>query len=174
MWASSISPHTWYSFVYYSNFLCLCLFLFHKCEPGLFHLTTHLVFLCLFLWQRKRAQRCDSSGSDSAEVTMCTLVWQRRQLTVLRQRCHLPLLSQWCKHRCHTTCNVNIAVTALSVETAVTTLSVVTAVTLVCTVMLHCCHCYRCCTVVSLHRWHTNVAAISVTVLSRPLLSQHS
>ena len=26
------------------------------------------------LWQRKRAQRCDSSGTDSAEITMCTLV----------------------------------------------------------------------------------------------------
>ena len=26
------------------------------------------------LWQRKRAQRCNSSGSDSAEVTMCTSV----------------------------------------------------------------------------------------------------
>ena len=26
------------------------------------------------LWQRKRAQRCDSSGSDSAEITMCTLL----------------------------------------------------------------------------------------------------
>ena len=46
--------------------------------------------------------------------------------------------------------------TSLSVVTAVTAqpvppLSVVTDVTLVCTVMLQRCHCYRCCTVVSLH-----------------------
>ena len=93
-------------------------------------------------------QRCDSSGSDSAEITMCTLVWQLWQLTVLRQRCQLPLLSQWCAH-CHHT-NVNIAVTLLSV---------VTAVTLACTLMLQCFHCHRCCTVVSLHWWHANVAA---------------
>ena len=112
------------------------------------------------LWQWKQAQSCDSSGSDSAEVTMCTLVWQRWQLTVLWQRCQFPLLSPWCPHRCHS--NMNIAVTALTVDTAVT---------LVRTVMLQRCHCHRCCTVVSLHRWHTNVAAIAVTVLSRPLLS---
>ena len=68
------------------------------------------------------SQRCDSSGSDSAEITMYTLVWQRWQLTVLWQRCQLPLLSQWCTHRCHT--NVNIAVIALSVNTAVTALPV--------------------------------------------------
>ena len=36
-----------------------------------------LTTMCTALWQRKRAQRCDSSGSDSAEITMCTLVWQR-------------------------------------------------------------------------------------------------
>ena len=41
--ACSISPHTW--FLCYLNFLCLCLFLFHKCEPGLFHFT-HTWFLC--------------------------------------------------------------------------------------------------------------------------------
>ena len=72
--ACSISPHTWFLcsispltwFLCYLNFLCLCLFLFrkcdtcsispqtwflcylclclfHKCEPGLFHLTAHLV-----------------------------------------------------------------------------------------------------------------------------------
>ena len=33
-------------FLCYLNFLCLCLFLFHKCELGLFHLIAHLVFLC--------------------------------------------------------------------------------------------------------------------------------
>ena len=89
-------------------------------------------------------------AADSAVTAMCTLMWQR---------CQLPLLSQWCAHRSHT--NVNIAVTALSV---------VIAVTLVCTVVLQRCHCHRCCTVVSLHRWHTNVDAIAVTVLSLPLM----
>ena len=29
------------------------------------------------MWQRKQGQHCDSSGSDSAEITMCTLVLQR-------------------------------------------------------------------------------------------------
>ena len=118
--------------------------------------------VCTALWQRKRAQRCDSSGSERAEITIDTL-WQRWQLTVLRPRCQLPLLSQWCAHRCYT--NVDIPVTPLSVATAVK---------LVCTAMLQCIHCHRCYTAVSLHRWHTNVAAIAVTVLSRPLLSQHS
>ena len=46
--------------------------------------------MCTALWQWKRAQRCNSSGSDSAEITMCLLVWQR---------CQLPLLLQWCAHR---------------------------------------------------------------------------
>ena len=66
-----------------------------------------------------------------------------------------------------TSCNtkVNIAVTALSATTTTT---------LVCTAMLQRCHCHRCCSVVSLHRRHTNVAAIAATVLSGPLLSQHS
>ena len=36
-------------FLCYLNFLCLCLFIYHKCEPGLFHLIAHLVILCLFL-----------------------------------------------------------------------------------------------------------------------------
>ena len=89
-------------------------------------------------------------AADSAVTAMCTLVWQR---------CQLPLISQWCAHRCHT--NVNIAVSA----TAVTALLVFTAITLVCTVVLQRCYYHRCCTVVSLHRWHTNVAAIAVTVL---------
>ena len=40
--------------------------------------------------------------------------------------------------------------------------------------MLQRCRCQRCCTVVSLHRWHTKVAATAVTVLSRSLLSQHN
>ena len=35
------------------------------------------------LLQRKRAQRCDSRGSDSAEVAICTLVLQRWQPTAL-------------------------------------------------------------------------------------------
>ena len=158
--------------------------------------------MCTALWQRKRAQRCDSDGADgnvtalivtalghqwlwhrcdsdvyismtamatdtavtavttdsavsavaadTAVTAMFALVWQRWQLL---------LLSQWCARRCHT--NVTIAVTALSV---------VTDVTLVCTVVLQRCHCHRCCTVVSLHRWYTNVAAIAVTVLSLPLM----
>ena len=137
------------------------------------------------LWQRKRAQRCDSENKHTVVTAVvvtvlrqwCThLVWQRWQLTVLWQRCDLPLLLQWCAHRCYT--NKNTAVTALPFVTAVTALSVpplsvVIDVTLVCTVMLQRWHCHRCCTVASLHRWHT-VAAIAVTVLSRPLLSQHS
>ena len=98
-------------------------------------------------------------AADSAVTSMCTFVWQR---------CQLPLLAHYCAHRCHI--NVNIAVTALSVATAVTALPVVTAVTLVCTVVLQRYHCHRCCTVVSLHRWHSNVAAIAVTVLSLPLM----
>ena len=60
------------------------------------------------------------------------------------------------------------AVTALSVATAFivmcTPLSVVTTTTLVFTVMLQRCHC-RCCSVVSLHRNGTNVAAILATAV---------
>ena len=41
-------------------------------------------------------------AADSAVTAMCTLLWQR---------CQLSLLSQWCAHRCHT--NVNIAVTLM-------------------------------------------------------------
>ena len=67
---------------------------------------------------------------------------------------------------------MNMAVTGLSVVSTVTALSIATISTLVCRVMLERCH--QCCTIVSLHRSHTNVAAIAVTVLSRPLLSQHS
>ena len=114
-------------------------------------------------------------AADSAVTAMCTLVWQR---------CQLPLLSQWCTHRCHTMCtsishlcehrchsadswhHCHSAVSA----TAVTVLSGLTAATLVCSVVLQRCHCHRCCTVVSLHRWHTNVAAIAVTVMSLPLM----
>ena len=168
--------------------------------------------MCTALWQRKRAQCCDSDGADSnvtaltvtalghqwlwhrcdsdvyisvrvmatdtavtavkidsAVTAMCTLVWQC---------CQLPLLSKWCAHRCHA--NVNIAVTLMwtslsqrchtYVHIAVTALSVFTTVTLVCTVVLQRCHCHRCCTVVSLHRWHTDVAAIAVTILPLPLM----
>ena len=124
--------------------------------------------MCTALWQRKRAQRCDSSGSDSAEVTMCTLVWQRWQLTVMWQRYQLLLLSQWCEHRCHSAVSCHRCLSAAS-ATVVTPLSVVTDVTLVCTVMLQCCHCHRCYAVVSLHSWHINVVVIAVTVLYRPL-----
>ena len=41
-------------------------------------------------------------AADSAVTVMCTLVWQH---------CQLPLLSQWCAHRCQT--NVHIAVTLI-------------------------------------------------------------
>ena len=125
----------------------------------------------LWQWAMKTDSAVTAVAADSAVTAMCTLVWQR---------CQLPPLSQWCAHRCHN--NVNIAVTALLVghrchrgvsATAVTALSVVTAVTPVCTVVLQRCDCHHCCTVVSLHRWHTNVAAIAITVLSPlPLLLQ--
>ena len=106
---------------------------------------------------------------------MCTLVWQRRQLTT--QHCHSAVSFHHFHSDVHiavTLSSVNIAVTLSSVTIAVTALSVVTATTLVCTVMLQRCHCHQWWTVVSLHRWHTSVAAIAVTVPSRPLLSQHS
>ena len=172
--------------------------------------------MCTALWQLKWPHRCDSSGSYSADITMRTLVWQRWQLTVLRQRCQLPLLSQWYVHRCYT--DMNIVVTALSV---------VTVFTLVCTVILQPCYCNCCCTVGTLmllplwrdvilhitsglctehahcaglvyhevakmativtvtvgfvlYHWVyiglpiPNITAIAITVLSRPLLSQHS
>ena len=68
------------------------------------------------LWQRKRAQRCDSSGSDSVELTMCSDGnWQCCDSAVICHYFHndvhiaVTLIS-----------NVNIAVTALSVDTAVT------------------------------------------------------
>ena len=89
-------------------------------------------------WLRKQAQHCDSSGSDSTEITMWTLVWQWWQLTVLWQRCQLPLLSQWCAHRCHTN------VTSLSQCCQLTPLS-------------HRCQCHRCHSAVSCHRCHTSV-----------------
>ena len=66
--------------------------------------------------QRWQWQRWDSSGNDNAEMTMCSLVWQRWQLTVLWQRC--PVGTTFSAHRCHT--NVNISVTALSVVTPAT------------------------------------------------------
>ena len=114
----------------------------HRRNPTVDVHSTATAKMSTELWQRKQAQLCDSSGSDSAEIMMCTLVWQRWQLTVLQQRCQLPLhvLSQWCEHRSHT--NVKIHFTALSVDTSVT---------LVCTVMSQCCHCHHCCTVASLH-----------------------
>ena len=75
--------------------------------------------------QRLDTQRWNSSGSDSAEMTMWTLVWQRYDGSwqCCDGGCQLPLLWQWWAHRCHT--NVNIAVAVLSaVDTAVTALSV--------------------------------------------------
>ena len=92
-----------------------------------------IVMLQHWQWQRR-----NNSGSDSADITMYTLIWQWWQLTMLWQCCRLSLLSQSCAHHCHT--NVKIAVTAPSV---------VTTTTLVNLVMLQRCHCHRCCSVVS-------------------------
>ena len=79
--------------------------------------------------------------TDSAVTAMCTLVWQR---------CQLPLLSQWCAHRCLT--NVNIAVTIMW------------------TSLSQRCQCHRCHSAVSCHRCRTSVHG-SVTALSlSPLL----
>ena len=106
----------------------------------------------LQLWQW---QRWNSSGSDSVEITMCILPWQRLQLTVLWQRWQLPLLSQWCLHRCHT--NVNIAVTS---AVSVTTVSP----------LWQCCQCHHCHSAVSV----TTVTALSVSPLSQCCQCHHS
>ena len=120
----------------------------------------------IVMLQRWQWQRWNISGYDTDVTATFTLVWQRWQLT---------LLWQWCAHRCHT--NVNIAVTLMR------------------TSLSQRCQCHRCCSAVSchrchtsvhsnvtalslssllhrcqLHRWHTNVAAIAVTVLSLPLM----
>ena len=99
------------------------------------------------------------SGSDNAEITVCTLLWQRWQRTVLRQRYQLPLLSQWCAHRCHTV--EHRYYSAVSCHRCYSPVSCHHFHTSV--------HSNRCCSVVSLHHWHTNVAVIAATVL-RPQL----
>ena len=128
-------------------------------------------------------------------TAVCSWSWCSRQRRPYRERalvtieigakngvldpvCPLSYLPSWSKPLSYRKLP-NIAFIPLSVVTAVTALlmpplSAVTDVTLVSTVMLQRCHCHRCCTVVSLHHRHTDVAAIAVTVLSRPLLSQHS
>ena len=83
------------------------------------------------LWQRKQAQRRDSSGSDSAETMMCTLVschyfhsdvhiavtLVRTSLSQCCQLTALPVspLSQCCQcHCCHTSVHSNVTVLSLS------------------------------------------------------------
>ena len=84
------------------------------------------------------ALRCDMSGSASAEIRMRTLVRQRWQLTVLRQRVSC--------HYFHSMC------TSLSQPCQLTPLS-------------QCSQCHRCHTAVSCHCGHTGVHS-NVTVLS--------
>ena len=81
--------------------------------------------------QRWQWHRWNSSGSESAETTMCTVVWQR---------CQWPLLSQWCAHRCQT--NVSIAV---SCDCCHSTVISTVAVTMLCSFSLsQRCVCFRC------------------------------
>ena len=108
---------------------------------------------------RLQWHRWDGSGSDSAKITMCTLVWQRWQLTVLWQRCLLWLVTllQWCAHRSDT--NVNTAVTEVSVVTAITAqLS---------TPLSQYCHNHRCHTNGICHCFDIGVDS-SVTVVCKP------
>ena len=65
------------------------------------------------LWQRKRAQRCDSDGPDS-NVTALTVT---------------TLGHQWLWHRCDS--DVNISVTAMATDTAVTAVTTDSAVSAV-------------------------------------------
>ena len=95
--------------------------------------------LLIVMLQHWQWQCWDSNGSDRAKMTMCTIVWQRWQLTVLWQHC---------AHYCHT-----------SVDITVTALSIVTTTTLVCTVMSQCCH--YCCSVVSFRKY-TAVRTLSL------------
>ena len=67
------------------------------------------------LWQRKRAQRCDSGGADS-NVTALTVT-----VTVLWH--------QWLWHRCDS--DVYISVTAVATDTAVTAVTTDSAVSTV-------------------------------------------
>ena len=120
--------------------------------------------------RHRYAQCCDCENEHSTVTAkVSTVLWH-----------------QWLWHQCDSDVYISVtvmatdtavtavttdsAVSVVAADTTVTALSVVTAVTLVCTVVLQCCHCHRCYTTVSLHRWHTNVAAIAVTVLSLPLM----
>ena len=66
--------------------------------------------MCIALWQRKRAQRCDSDGADS-NVTALTVT---------------TLGHQWLWHRCDS--DVYISVTAMATDTAVTAVTTDSAV----------------------------------------------
>ena len=114
--------------------------------------------LSLFAMATLFSTRCDSSGSDSAEITMCTLVWQRWRLTVLWQHYQFSLLSQWCAHHCHT--NMNIAVIELSADITVRGLQVPPLSQRCQSIAV---------TAISCHRYHTsmhsNVKALSLSSL---------
>ena len=123
--------------------------LWHRCDSDIYISVTAMT-----ADSAVTAVKTDSAvtavAADSAVREMCTLVWQR---------CQLPLLSQWCAHRCHT--NVHIAVTliwtSLSHRCQLTALS-------------QRCQCHRCHSAVSCHCCHTSVHS-SVTAFSlSPLL----
>ena len=121
------------------------------------------------LWQRwccysaDKWLRWDSSGSDSKcrdnDVPISVTAMITGHCCDSAVRCH------------YFHSDVHIAVIPMWKALSVSPLSVVTTTSLVCTVMLENFHYRRCCSVVSLHRWHTNVATIAVTVLFGPLLS---
>ena len=69
--------------------------------------------MCTALWQRKRAQRCDSDGADS-NVTVLTVT---------------ALGNQWLWHRCDS--DVYVSVTAMATDTAVTAVTTDSAVSAV-------------------------------------------
>ena len=146
-----------------------------KCFLNMFHETqeeSHSGWTpkCTALWQRKRAHRCDSAGADSNVTTLIVTAleqqwqwqWQRWDndvqinVTALSQHCQLPLLSQWCAHRCHINISEHWCHSAVNSHSYYTSVhSNVRALSL---------------SFVSLHRWHTNVTAISETVLSWSIL----
>ena len=126
-------------------------------------------------------QRWDSSGSDTAEIAC--------------EPAHLyfPQFSRkWAGWQASADNNdMHISVAVMETDSADTSLSVATTFTMMCTSLPHQCeHCGR--SAVNCHHYHTSVysnvktlqftsltkhttvAAIAVTVLSGPLLSQHS
>ena len=110
--------------------------------------------MCTALWQRKRAQRCDSDGADS-NVTALTVT---------------ALGHQWLRHRCDSDVYISVtamvtdtAVTAVTTDSAVPAVAADTAVTAMCTLVWQRCQlpllsqwCAHCC--------HTNVH-IAVTLM---------